>query len=210
MSKVLKDIKENEFKQESTSDSVKQFITEIFKIVITALVIVIPVRYYVIQPFYVKGESMEHTYKNGDYLIINEIGYRFGEPVRGDVVVLRPPNDPSDFYIKRIIGLPGERIQIKDGFVYLLDENNNSTKMPEPYLSDDVITSDAVFTKDPVITLRDDEYLVLGDNREHSTDSRIFGPVKRSALVGKTMLRAWPISRFELIKNPLIYPLVNN
>ena len=210
MSKVLKDIKENEFKQESTSDSVKQFITEIFKIVITALIIVIPVRYYVIQPFYVKGESMEHTYKNGDYLIINEIGYRFGEPVRGDVVVLRPPNDPSDFYIKRIIGLPGERIQIKDGFVYILDENNNSTKLSETYLSDDVITSDAVFTKDPVITLGDDEYLVLGDNREHSTDSRIFGPVKRSALVGKTMLRAWPVSRFELIKNPLVYPLANN
>jgi signal peptidase I len=210
MSKVLKDIKENEFKQESTSDSVKQFITEIFKIVITALIIVIPVRYYVIQPFYVKGESMEHTYKNGDYLIINEIGYRFGEPVRGDVVVLRPPNDPSDFYIKRIIGLPGESIQIKDGFVYILDENNNSTKLSETYLSDDVITSDAVFTKDPVITLGDDEYLVLGDNREHSTDSRIFGPVKRSALVGKTMLRAWPVSRFELIKNPLVYPLANN
>ena len=101
------------------------FVWEVFKVVVISLAIIVPIRYYLIKPFYVKGASMEPTFYDHEYLIINEIGYRFGEPNRGDVVVFRYPFDPSQYFIKRVIGLPGERVKISNGKVEIFNQQED-------------------------------------------------------------------------------------
>lgn len=170
------------------------FIWEISKIIIIALVIVVPIRYFLFQPFIVRGHSMTPTFETGDYLIIDEISYRFRDPQRGEVVVFKYPGIPSQKYIKRIIGLPGETVEIKDGKVIisgiLLDES--------AYLPDVYYTDDKGFK---IMTLAENEYFVLGDNRMASSDSRIWGALPRENIVGRVFLRAWPftaLAKFEI------------
>jgi signal peptidase I len=168
------------------------FIFELIKIIAISLVIIIPIRYFLIQPFYVKGASMEPSFYDHEYLIINEISYKFSEPRRGDVVVFRYPRNPQEYFIKRIVGLPGEKIQIKDGDVYIYNlYNPQGVVLEEPYLLSGTKTYS--LTKE-IITLGEDEYYVLGDNRNSSKDSRSFGPVKRSFITGRVLLRGWPPS----------------
>src|SRR4030043_1009546 len=111
------------------------FMWEVSKIVILALLIVIPIRYFIFQPFFVRGQSMEPNFENGDYLIIDEISYRFRDPLRGEVVVFKYPNDPSQRYIKRIIGLPGETIEIQGGQITVLNEEGRTALEESEYLS---------------------------------------------------------------------------
>lgn len=165
------------------------FIWEVAKVVIFALAIIIPVRYFLIQPFYVKGESMEPNFYQYEYLIINEITYRFQQPQRGDVIVMRNPQDPSQFFIKRIIGLPGEQIEIRDRHVFI-----NGVSLDESAYLDD--TMPTVGSRVP-LTLQSNEFFVMGDNRTRSLDSRVFGPITKESFVGKTWLRAWPLNRLE-------------
>ncbi|HCC23489.1 TPA: signal peptidase I [Candidatus Falkowbacteria bacterium] len=171
------------------------FFWDLIKVVAVALAIIIPVRYFLIQPFYVQGASMEPSFYDHEYLIIDELSYRFSNPERGDIVVFKYPKDPTQFFIKRVIGLPGETVEVKDGFVfiytdvgekkYLLDEFN--------YLDQTVQTRG-----DKRWQLEADEYYVMGDNREHSLDSRLFGPVSRGFIVGKVWLRGWPLDRAKV------------
>jgi signal peptidase I len=174
------------------SQSAGAFLVEVLKVVIISLAIIIPVRYFLIQPFYVKGASMEPNFHDNEYLIIDEISYRLRTPDRGDVVVLRNPNRPSEFFIKRIIGLPGETVEIENGHVFITNTiNPNGKQLDEsPYLKKEVVTSG---TTD--VTLGPEEYIVLGDNRPSSLDSRTFGPIHRSEIIGRTWIRAWPIGR---------------
>lgn len=164
------------------------FIWEVVKVVAISLAIILPVRYFLIAPFYVKGASMEPNFHNYEYLIIDRLSYRLEQPARGDVVVLRNPHDPSQFFIKRVIGLPGETVEMKRDRVYingqLLDES--------AYLSSKVKTWGAL-----KVTLKEDEYVVLGDNRPESLDSRSFGPISQEEMIGRTWLRAWPFSRMH-------------
>lgn len=170
------------------------------KIVFISLVIIIPVRYFLIQPFYVKGASMEPNFYDREYLIIDEISYRLSEPERGDIVVFRYPLDPQEFFIKRLIGLPGESVQIKGGNVIIYnDENPNGVFLNEDYLSKDLKTYG--LTED-LITLGDDQYFVLGDNRSSSKDSRSFGPVDKSFIIGKVLLRGLPFNRAKIFDAP--------
>lgn len=167
------------------------FVWEIMKVAVITLAIVVPIRYFLVQPFFVKGASMEPNFDDGQYLVIDELSYRFRSPQRGEVVIFHYPLDRSQYYIKRIIGLPnetielnGERIKIYNkehelGFV--LDESK--------YLSDDVITGAA---GDAKFTLGDKEYFVMGDNRQASYDSRRWGAVPSADIVGRAWLRAWP------------------
>lgn len=179
------------------------FVWEIFKVVVISLAIIIPVRYYLIKPFYVKGASMEPNFQDHQYLIINEISYHLGDPVRGDAVVFRYPYDPSQYFIKRIIGLPGELVKISDGKVYVSNKNNPEViKLEENYLLPAMKT-----LGDIEINLGEDEYYLLGDNRLASLDSRAFGPVKRNFIIGKTLLRGWPLNQFGLVTNELEYNL---
>lgn len=174
------------------------FVWEIAEVVILSLVIVLPIRYFLIQPFFVKGASMEPNFEDGQYLIVDEISYRFGAPQRGDVLVFKYPLDPSQFYIKRIIGLPGEKVEVKDGHVYVFNKANpDGWMVDESYLPNGGLTYG-----DTELQLGEDEYFVMGDNRAVSYDSRRWGVLPKKDIIGKVALRAWPIGVASLIQVP--------
>lgn len=170
------------------------FIWEISKIVIVALLIVIPIRYFIFQPFFVKGQSMTPTFENGDYLIVDEISYRLRAPKRGEVVVFKYPENPSQRYIKRIAGLPGETIEIKDGKVIIFENNQRQVLDESDYLS-----ANLMFVNYPEISLGPDEYFVLGDNRT----STWRGVVPRGNIIGRVFIRAWPFTALAKIEAPV-------
>jgi len=149
-----------EIKKSSSWETVKETI----RFAIIAILIVVPIRLWVAQPFIVSGPSMEPTFYNGDYLIVDEITYHFEKPKIGDVVVFRYPLDTSKFFIKRIEGLPGDKVNIMG----------------------------------KEIVLKDGEYYVLGDNSPHSSDSRIWGPVPQNLLIGRVLIRLWPLNKISL------------
>jgi len=165
------------------------FIWEITKIVVIALLIVIPIRYFIFQPFLVKGQSMEPNFQTGDYLIIDQISYRLRDPQRGEVVVFRYPPNPAHHYIKRIIGLPGEIIEIRDGRVIIYYQGRREILDESDYLPLVIFTSG-----DLKMNLAENEYFVLGDNRIASADSRRWGPLPRENIIGRAFLRAWPFT----------------
>jgi len=185
------------------------FLLEIIKVIILAFVIIIPIRVFLFQPFFVQGASMEPNFEDSNYLIVNELGYKktsfsldgknfftvapFKKLQRADVVVFRYPKNPSQFFIKRVIGLPGEKVEIKNGQVIIYNQAN-----PEGvFLDESVYISKNIKTvagmDDFVISLKEDEYFVMGDNRAYSSDSRVWGPVPSSDIMGKVILRAWPL-----------------
>lgn len=165
---------------------------EILKVILIALAIVMPLRYFVVQPFFVKGASMEPNFFDGEYLIINEISYYFREPRRGEVVVFKFPNDPSQYYIKRVIGLPGEKIKIQAQNVLI----GNNNKMEE--LNEDYLINKAFIGGNFELELGSDEFFVLGDNRRASYDSRQWGAVPGKNMVGRVLVRVWPFSNFKV------------
>lgn len=174
------------------------YFLELIQVVLVSLAIIIPIRYFLVQPFYVKGASMEPSFYDHEYLIIDEISYRFREPNRGDIVVFRYPLDPSQYFIKRVIGLPGEKIRISSGQITVFDAQN-----PQGSALDEAAYLDNAFTSgEKTVTLKDDEYYLLGDNRGASLDSRIFGPVKDKLIVGRVWLRGWPASRLGVFEAP--------
>ena len=176
------------------------FTFELFKIVIISFVIIAPIRYFLIQPFYVKGASMEPNFYDHEYLIVDEISYRFNDPKRGEIIVFRYPKNPQEFFIKRIIAFPGERVQVKDGGVIVYnDEDPDGTTLEETYLENNVKTYSL---SEDIISLGPSEYFVLGDNRNASKDSRSFGPVDRSFVIGKVLLRGWPFDRLDTFPAP--------
>ena len=169
------------------------FVWEILKIVIIALVIVIPIRYFLFQPFIVKGQSMEPNFEDSNYLIVDELSYRFRDPQRGEVAVFRYPRNVSQRFIKRIIGLPGEKIEIEAGVVMVNGKILDESK----YLPSGVQT-----TGNTQISLDENEYFVLGDNRISSFDSRQWGVLPRKNIVGRVYFRAWPITDLTKIEAP--------
>jgi len=173
------------------------FIWETAKIVIISLAIIIPIRYFVFQPFFVRGASMEPNFEDGEYLIIDEISLRFHEPQRGDTIIFRYPKDPSQYYIKRVIGLPGEIVKIESGKVTIFNkENTAGFILDESYLSEE----NKFTSGDTEIKLDENDYFVMGDNRRASSDSRRWGAVPRHYIVGQAWLRAWPFNRFGIVK----------
>ena len=176
---------------------------EVFKVVVISLAIIIPVRYFLIKPFYVKGASMEPNFYDHEYLIIDEISYRFADPDRGDSVVFRYPFDRSQYFIKRIIGLPGEKIKVSGGEVLVF----NSATAEYEVLVEDYLLPAMKTLGEVEVELGVDEYYLLGDNRLASLDSRAFGSIKRQDIVGRTWLRGWPFYRIGIISNNLEYNL---
>lgn len=172
------------------------FLWETTKIVVISLAIIIPIRYFLFQPFFVRGASMEPNFEDGEYLIVNEISYRFYEPQRGDVIIFRYPRDPSQYYIKRIIALPDEVIRIEDGKIMIFSkENPSGFILEEPYLSEE-----NKFTPGNLeINLDENDYFVLGDNRQASSDSRRWGAVPRHYIIGQAWIRAWPFNRVGIL-----------
>lgn len=170
------------------SEGAWAFILEIIKFAVIAAVIVVPIRSFVAQPFIVKGESMDPTFEDGQYLIVDEITYRQDPPERGDVIIFKYPKDPSKYFIKRVIGLPNETIVIVDGKITIkTKENGLGFELSEPYVKNE---SHETMT----VTLGSDEYFAMGDNRRNSLDSRAWGPLPKENIIGRTLLRLFPVS----------------
>ena len=166
---------------------------EIAIFIVLAVVIVLPIRLFVAQPFVVDGESMHPTFENADYLIIDELTYHFEAPQRGDVIVFRYPGDPKIFYIKRIIGLPNETVHINSGKVTVTKPNGQTLTLDEPY----AVVEDATYTQ--TTELGSDQYFVMGDNRPESSDSRVWGPLPRENIIGRVFVRLLPASEIGIL-----------
>lgn len=179
-----------------TLAAIAYVLIEVVQIAVFALAIILPVRYFLIQPFIVKGASMEPNFYDNEYLIVDEITYRFRDPVRGEIVVFRPPNHEEQYYIKRIIGLPGETVEVRNGKVTLINEEYpNGLTLQETYI-------DEVTQGRERVTLGENEYFLLGDNRDASLDSRYFGAVSGDAIVGRVWVRGLPLDRATAIDIP--------
>lgn len=179
-------------------EAIGLFFLEVIKIVILAAITILFVRHFLFKPFYVHGQSMESTFFQHEYLIIDELSYRFVDPKRGDIVVFESPTEPGEFYIKRVIGLPGERIKIEDNKVIIYNEAHpQGIVLDEPYLDADIETDGS-----RNVTIGENHYYVLGDNREASFDSRRFGQIEREAIVGRTWFRGYPLTRIGTFSAP--------
>ena len=174
---------------EEKSDS---FFTELLKFVVIASVIVFPIRLFVAQPFVVSGASMEPTFNDGQYLIVDEISYRLEEPKRGEVIIFHPPQKPSEYYIKRIIGLPGEVVRIQSGSLSVTKVDGSTVTLDETYVKR--LGNGMDMQK----KLAAGEYFVMGDNRPQSSDSRSWGILPEKNIVGRAMLRLLPVSDFAV------------
>ncbi len=185
---------------------VGEFILEIIKIVALAFIVIVPIRVFLFQPFFVQGASMEPNFEDGQYLIINEFGFKetdlkitkvdsFKDLDRQHPVVFRYPLDPKKFFIKRVIGLPGEKIQIKNNEITIFNAEH-----PNGFILDekDYIPLGTSTKGDITTTLKENQYFVLGDNRSFSSDSRVWGPVPKNDIIGEVLLRAWPLDKISI------------
>ena len=177
------------------------FIWELVKMIIIALVIIVPIRYFLVQPFFVQGASMDPTFADGQYLVIDEISYRFRSPVRGEVVVFKYPySTTNEYFIKRIVGLPNETVKVLNNQITIKNQDNpDGIVLKEPYLSPSLRTDSSEKTE---WTLKSDEYFLMGDNRTVSRDSRWFGPIQKKYVTGRVWFRAFPFSTAEVFSVP--------
>lgn len=173
---------------------------EIAIFLLLAVVIVLPLRLFVAQPFVVEGASMYKTFDTGDYLIVDELTYHFSTPKRGDVIVFRAPPDPKTFYIKRIIGLPGETVHIDHGKVTVTKTDGSTIVLDEQY----IIQEDATYSADS--TIGAGQYFVMGDNRPKSSDSRVWGLLPQGNIMGRAIVRLLPFSEIGLFPGSVISP----
>lgn len=168
--------------------SFKSNMLELFQTLVVFAAIGTAIYWLVAQPHKVSGKSMYPNFDDGDYIITDKLTYKFSDPKRGDVVVFKNPRDQSQDFIKRIIGLPGDRVKVQNGRVYV-----NDLLLPEPYIKDDIYTESRTFiTEGQEVTVIPGHYLVFGDNRQHSSDSREWGYIDKPELIGKVFLRYWP------------------
>lgn len=190
--------------------SIGGLLAEMARVFLLAVVIIIPVRVFLFQPFFVQGSSMEPNFEDGEYLVISEFGYKqtkvgwtdtsfrlkpFKEIARQDVVVFRFPKNIEEFFIKRVIGLPGESVEIRRGQVLIFNQER-----PDGFVLDEsAYLSKAVAMQDmPRMELSAEQYFVMGDNRAHSYDSRSIGPIGKDKVIGRVLLRAWPVDHFSM------------
>ena len=171
------------------------FFLDILEVVVFAVAIFLFLYLLVLQPHKIKGASMEPNFPNGEYLLTDKVKYRFNEPARGDVVVFKAPTGNGEEYIKRIIGLPGEKISVRNAKVYV-----NGKELKEDYIPETSPTYGGNFLQEnQVITVPEGNLFVLGDNRPHSSDSRSFGPITKDKITGRAWLIYWPLKNGGLI-----------
>jgi signal peptidase I len=166
---------------------------EILKFTFLAFLIVVPFRMYVAQPFIVSGGSMTPTILPHEYLVIDIISHYWHTPERGEVIVFRYPFDPATYFVKRVIGLPGETVRIRDGIVTISRTDGTELVLDEPYVKEQYRSHESNTT-----VLDADEYFVLGDNRGGSSDSRVWGPLQEKFILGGALLRLYPFDRAML------------
>jgi len=177
------------------------FLYDIFKTVTTVLGIAFLIRFFLIQPFYISGASMEPTFENNQYIIVDQISPHFRNYQRGEVVVFRYPNNVAFQYIKRVIALPGEEVEIRDSKVYIYNQEYPSgTALAEQYTKGITAPHFQIASR---FRVGENEYFVLGDNRQHSEDSRDFGAVEKELIIGRVWVRLYPFSEFAVIGKPI-------
>jgi signal peptidase I len=192
----------------------KSLIKETLIIAFISLAIVIPIRIYIAQPFIVSGDSMNNTFVNGQYLIVDEISYKFKNPQRGDVVIFKIPEEAVTmsknvlgskiYFIKRIIGLPGETVEVNGNDVTIFNkENPDGLKLVENYAFIDKLIPQK--NTKVTIKLKDDEYFVMGDNRNNSSDSRYWGALQKDLIRGRPAIRLFPITKITLFPGEVDY-----
>ena len=170
------------------------FILDIIQVIVFAIAIFLFIYLLILQPHKIKGQSMEPNFHDGEFLLTDKVSYRFAEPQRGDVIVLKAPPDFKEEFIKRIIGLPGDKIMVKEGFFYL-----NGNRLEEKYI--DAYTSAGAFALEAKeIVVPPGQYFASGDNRGHSFDSRAFGFIAKDKITGRAWLLYWPVNNAGIIK----------
>ncbi|MBX4215870.1 signal peptidase I [Candidatus Parcubacteria bacterium] len=182
----------------STPSAPKHWLRETIELVLLALLVVGPIRLFVVNPFIVSGSSMVPTFHNGEYLVVDQLSYRFENPHRGDVIIFRYPKDPSKFFIKRVIGLPGETVLLKQGAVTILREGKDPMPLDESYIRNR--SNDSGTYK-----LGPTEYFVMGDNRISSSDSRVWGNLDHDYIVGRALLRLFPVTEASVFPGDADY-----
>lgn len=170
-------------------------VDDLVKFALIALLVVLPVRFFVAQPFIVRGASMEPTFHGNEYLIVDQLSYRLHGPERGDVIILKYPKDESVFFIKRVIGLPGETVEIIGENVVIQPAGG----FPAFTLDEYYIDPDRLQNEYGIYTLSANEYFVMGDNRRESSDSRSWGVLRKDEVVGRAFLRLLPLSRLDVL-----------
>ena len=186
---------------EEQKNSLFSYIGDIVETIVVAAAIFVVVYLFLIQPHQVRGGSMEPNFFDKEYILTDKLTYRFSKPKRGDVIICRAPKNADYDFIKRVIALPSEKIKIEDGKIIITNKDHpNGERLFEPYNVEGITTGGSSLSEGSQITVGDDQYFVLGDNRNHSSDSREWGPVPKSNIVGKTWLRYWPLNRIDFIK----------
>jgi signal peptidase I len=185
------------FRSKNRKGSVASSIIDALQPIVMAFAIFMMVYLFLFQPHKVDGSSMYPNFHDKEFILTDKISYRRVDPARGDVIIFHaPPPYDSDF-IKRIIGLPGETIMINNGEVYI-----NGKKLDEPYIPQNYVTSEKSFLRDGVpYDIPEGYYMVMGDNRGFSSDSREWGPIAKKAIVGKAWLRYWPPDQMGFVKH---------
>lgn len=181
-------------------------LTEIVRFALLAIIIVVPIRMFIAQPFIVSGASMDDTFANGQYLIVDQLSYYLHDPERGDVVIFRYPRDPSKFFIKRVIGMPGDTVTIEEAKVTITNEEYpDGLTLDEPYIKS--MLPAAPMTE----VLGPREYFVMGDNRDQSSDSRVWGVLQEERIIGRAWVRLFPPQSIDFLPGSVeITGTVNN
>jgi len=184
------------------NDPVKDFfyfLWDLLKTGVIVFLIAFSIRYFLVQPFIVEGNSMLPNFVDQEYLLAEKISYIISQPKRGDVVIFKPPANPSQNYIKRIIGLPGETVEVSaEGVKIINTEHPNGISLGEEYIPEGTITRPLNNDDKTSTVLGDGQYFVLGDNREHSSDSREWGTLPRTNMIGRAWLTIKPLDRFGI------------
>jgi len=186
--------------------SIWGYFVDVIETIVVAAAIFVIVYLFLLQPHQVRGASMEPNYHDGQYILTDKISYRFGDPERGDIIIFKSPTNTDQDFIKRIIALPGEEIEIRDGKITIYNEaDKDGFVLAEDYQTVQPTTTDSDrdgYLKEGIKTkVREGSYVVFGDNRPQSFDSRSWGEVPRNNIIGKAWLRYWPLSKLGFVKH---------
>lgn len=177
-----------------------EFFLDVLEVIVFAVAIFLFVYLLILRPHKIKGASMMPNYPDGEYLLTEKVSYYAHDPERGDVIVFKPPISQEDEFIKRVIGLPGEKIKVSNGKVYI-----NGKELNESYLSSTLFTGAGTFLEeDKELVVPEGQYLVMGDNRPHSSDGRAWGYITKKSISGKAWLVYWPTTKAGFVKK-IIY-----